>query len=72
MSIIDPEPAQLHGEKIAKSDQTHLAILKNRASLSGIQPKLLLIKDKQKFRVAQCGEISTHIAKLPSQNINVF
>ncbi len=70
VSIIDPEPAQLHTDKIEKSDQANLAIMQNRASLSGIQPKLLLIKEKQKFRLAQLGEISTHIAKLPSLNIS--
>eukprot|EP01037_Dinobryon_pediforme_P018295 gene18294-18557_t len=40
----------------------------SRASLSGVQPKLALLKDKGKFRPAKIGEISTYIGKFPSKN----
>ncbi len=70
VSIIDPEPAAFHAEKLDQSDHANLAIMHNRASLSGIQPKLLLVKQKQKYRLAELGDVSTHIAKLPPLNIN--
>lgn len=70
VSIIDPEKTELKINKIDKEDPRNVAVYQNRASLSGIQPKLLLIKDKKIFRPAQYGEISTHIAKLPSLNVN--
>ena len=70
VSIIDPEPMSLSDKKIDRHDQANLAVMRNRASLSGIQPKLFLIKEKQKFRLAESTETSTHIAKLPSFQIN--
>jgi serine/threonine-protein kinase HipA len=70
VSIIDPEEPPLYLEKLGKEDPKNVAIFKNRASLSGIQPKVLLVEEKNKLRLAQHGEISTHIAKLPSESIN--
>ena len=43
VSVVDPEPAQRNIPKLEQSDPLSIAIYKNRASLSGIQPKLLLI-----------------------------
>ncbi|OGT51092.1 MAG: hypothetical protein A3E84_04560 [Gammaproteobacteria bacterium RIFCSPHIGHO2_12_FULL_42_13] len=70
VSVIDPKPVPLHTENIIKTDQATLALVRHRASLSGVQPKLLLVKEKKHFRLAKQGEISTHIAKLPSHTID--
>jgi len=70
VSIIDPEAPPLFLEKLGGKDPKNVAIFKNRASLSGIQPKILLVAEKNKLRPAQIGEVSTHIAKLPSEFIN--
>ena len=48
------------------NDPRQVALLKGRASLSGIQPKFTLVGEKGKFRPAKSGETSTHIAKFPS------
>lgn len=67
VSIIDPAPA---GEPaIDLGDPTAAAALASRASLSGIQPKLLAIKDGNRIRPAGRTETSTHIAKLPSGSL---
>lgn len=64
VSIIDPEPVrELQLEAI---DAEALAALTARASLSGIQPKLTVVRGPRGFRPAQPTETSTHIAKLPS------
>lgn len=69
VSIIDPEPRTT---KAIDHDDATIAALASRASLSGIQRKLFVVKEGQKYRPARAGELSTHIAKLPSgtlQNI---
>lgn len=64
VSVIDPEPnARL---QIETGDAVTNAALTSRASLSGIQPKLLAIKDERGFRPARGDELSTYIAKRPS------
>ncbi|MGQ0662464.1 MAG: type II toxin-antitoxin system HipA family toxin [Pseudomonadota bacterium] len=64
VSVLDPEPpADL---KIDLDDAEALAALASRASLSGTQPKLLAVKAATGFRPARAGEVSTHVAKLPS------
>src|SRR3990167_9873412 len=50
VSVIDPKPVPLHTENIAKNDQAALSLVRYRASLSGVQPKLLLVKEKKNFR----------------------
>jgi serine/threonine-protein kinase HipA len=64
VSVIDPapvaEPAVDLGDPIAA------AALTSRASLSGIQPKLLAVKEGRLYRPARRDETSTFIAKLPS------
>lgn len=66
VSILDPEPAKLSQALIDKDDPKDVATLTSRASLSGIQPKLVLLEDKGQFRPAHNRELSTHIAKFPS------
>ena len=68
VSVVDPEPQEHHKHDYA--DEATLAALLSRASLSGVQRKLLLVKDGETFRPAQANEISTHIAKLPSGNLD--
>ena len=43
--------------------------LLGRASLSGIQRKLLVVKDGKEYRPVRPNELSTHIAKLASGNL---
>ena len=67
VSVVDPKPA-------TTPDLTHgsgeeIAALANRASISGVQPKLFAVQEGKKFRPAQRGEPSTHIAKLPSPEL---
>lgn len=67
VSVLDPEPA---GElRLDAADQESLAALTSRASLSGIQPKVMVVRDARGFRPARATEISTHIAKLPSGQV---
>jgi len=64
VSVIDPAPAA--EPAIDTNDPIASAALGSRASLSGIQPKLLAVKEGRKYRAARSNEISTIIAKLPS------
>jgi serine/threonine-protein kinase HipA len=67
VSIIDPEPAA--EPAIDPGDPTTAAALASRASLSGIQPKLLAVRDGNRIRPARRTETSTLIAKLPSGSL---
>jgi serine/threonine-protein kinase HipA len=67
VSVVDPKPTNT-------PDLTHgtgeeIAALTNRASISGAQPKFFAVQEGKKFRPAQRGEPSTHIAKLPSPEL---
>jgi serine/threonine-protein kinase HipA len=64
VSVIDPAPAA--EPAIDPGDPIAAAALRSRASLSGIQPKLLAVKEGRKYRAARGDETSTYIAKLPS------
>jgi len=65
VSVIDPEPVK--DLQVDATDPERVAALASRASLSGIQPKLLVVKEEDgSFRPASAGETSTHLAKLPS------
>lgn len=66
VSVQDPEPAKLSDKLLDHTDNKELAVLSTRASLSGIQPKLTLVKDNKRLRLAKANEISTYIAKFPS------
>jgi serine/threonine-protein kinase HipA len=64
VSVIDPAP--LAEPTIDIGDPMAVAALTSRASLSGIQPKILAVKEDQNYRPAGPDETSTFIAKLPS------
>src|SRR5205085_7427923 len=63
-SIIDPAP--ISEPAIDANDPIAAAALGSRASLSGIQPKILAVKEGRRYRAARSNETSTYIAKLPS------
>lgn len=67
VSIIDPTP-QIHSQ-LDHADQVTNAVALSRASLSGIQRKLLVIKEGSQYRPTRINELSTHIAKLPSGDL---
>ena len=64
VSIVDPAPVA--EPAVDADDPLATAALTSRASLSGIQPKLLAVSEGSKFRPARGNETSTYIAKLPS------
>jgi serine/threonine-protein kinase HipA len=64
VSVIDPAP--LREPVIDMGDPATAAALASRGSLSGIQPKLLAVKEADHYRPACSNETSTYIAKLPS------
>ena len=66
VSVEDPEPAERR--QVDHADEATVAALLGRASLSGIQRKLLVVKDGRSYRPVGQNELSTHIAKLPSGN----
>lgn len=70
VSIIDPDP--ISQQNLNHLDEVTAAALRVRASLSGIQRKLLLKKDGTQYRLVRSGELSTHIAKLSSGNLNAL
>ena len=63
VTIVDPAPAQ---EPVIDLDSVTAAALSSRASLSGIQRKLLAVQDGKRFRPAKREETSTYIAKFSS------
>jgi serine/threonine-protein kinase HipA len=67
VSVEDPEPAERR--QVDHADEATVAALLGRASLSGIQRKLLVVKDGRSYRPVGQNELSTHIAKLPSGNL---
>ena len=69
VSVVDPEQEPLHLSTQDQKNPQNLAVFHSRASLSGIQPKLTLVKEGNTFRPAQQGEVSTYIAKLPSETV---
>ena len=64
VSVVDPEKSEI---AIDPYFTETLAALQSRASLSGVQPKVFVVKTQNRFRAAMPGELSTHIAKLPSK-----
>lgn len=64
VSVIDPAPDT--SLTIDTGDAVTNAALTSRASLSGIQPKLLAVQDNRGFRPARRDEQSTYIVKRPS------
>lgn len=68
VSIIDPEPTQ--ALQLDPNDAVTIAALTSRGSLSGVQRKLLIVRDGRGFRPAGPTELSTHIAKLASGQLS--
>jgi serine/threonine-protein kinase HipA len=64
VSVIDPAP--LGEPSIDAGDPAAMAALTSRASLSGIQPKILAVREDRHYRPVRLNETSTFIAKLPS------
>jgi len=67
VSVVDPKPDST--PDLSHGTGEEIAALTNRASISGVQPKLFAVQEGKKFRPAQRGEPSTHIAKLPSPEL---
>lgn len=68
VSVIDPDPERFK----AQSTDTlamDIAVMNSRASLSGVQPKLAMVKTGNGYRPAQRSETSTHIAKFESPQL---
>jgi serine/threonine-protein kinase HipA len=64
VTIVDPAPVA--EPSLDLGDPTAVAALASRASLSGIQPKLLAVREGRFYRPARRDETSTFVAKLPS------
>jgi len=67
VSVIDPEPSER--KHLDHTDDATLSAVCGKASLSGIQRKLLVVKDGKEYRSVRSDELSTHIAKLSSGNL---
>ena len=67
VTVRDPKPRLAAGEMPESAED--IASITSRASISGVQAKLLAVQTESGFRPAQAGELSTHIAKLPSGNL---
>jgi len=67
VSVIDPEPRKY--ELPDHKDIVTKAALLSRSSLSGIQPKLFVVKEGKDYRPTSGNELSTHIAKLSSPHL---
>ncbi len=65
VTIVDPNPN--YEIKIDPEDYLQELSLRSKASISGVQPKLLAVKKGADFYPANYQEASTHIAKLPGQ-----
>lgn len=63
VTIVDPAPV---AEPVIDLDSFTAAALGSRASLSGIQRKLLAVQEGRRFRPARRGELSMYIAKVSS------
>lgn len=62
VSVIDPQPS--YEVKIDADDYFQEISLRSRASISGVQAKLLVTKKRNGFRPVNYQEASSHIAKL--------
>jgi len=68
VSVIDPTLERVSNALMNLDDPKEVSLLTSRASLSGVQPKIALVKEGHSFRPATAGELSTYIAKFPSPN----
>lgn len=53
VSVLDPEPEKLSDNFLDHTDSKALAVMTNRASLSGVQPKQTLVIDNKRLRLAK-------------------
>jgi serine/threonine-protein kinase HipA len=67
VSVIDPDP--IEHKHLNHLDEATVRAALGRASLSGVQKKLLLVKDGKEYRPVRPKELSSHIAKLPSGDL---
>lgn len=67
VSVIDPEPQEHY--QLDHADDATVAALLGRASISGVQRKLLVVNEGSEFRPVKSNELSTHIAKLASGDL---
>jgi serine/threonine-protein kinase HipA len=67
VSVLDPAP--IKEPTLDMGDPTTTAALASRGSLSGVQPKLLAVKEGRHYRPARPDENSFYIAKLPSGSL---
>jgi serine/threonine-protein kinase HipA len=67
VTIRDPRPRVATGEMPQAAEE--IAALASRASISGVQAKLLAVETETGFRPAREGELSTYIAKLPGGSL---
>ena len=64
VSVRDPRPRTQ--PRLDAGTPEEIAALASRASISGVQPKMLAVRTAEGYRPACADEASTHIAKLPS------
>jgi serine/threonine-protein kinase HipA len=64
VSVLDPRPRTQ--PKLDAGTPEQIAALASRASISGVQPKMLAVRTAAGYRPARPRENSTYIAKLPS------
>lgn len=63
VSVVPPEQRGRARFPAPAEDARELAASVGRSSLSGVQPKLAMVRDADGFRPVGDGELSTHIAK---------
>ena len=66
---IEPTSDYLDLKKKARYSDSSKSIIENHASISGIQKKILIIKENNIYRPTIDNELSTHIAKLESDEL---
>jgi serine/threonine-protein kinase HipA len=64
VSVLDPRARKQPDLHSGTAEE--IAALASRASISGVQPKMLAVRTAAGYRPATAREASTHIAKLPS------
>lgn len=68
VSVLDPNPEKFSDTLMDINDPKEMALLTSRASLSGVQPKLAIVTQQNVYHPAQANQLSTYIAKFPSNH----
>jgi serine/threonine-protein kinase HipA len=68
VSVLDPRARKQPDLHTGTAEE--IAALASRASISGVQPKMLAVRTAAGYRPATAREASTHIAKLPSGQLH--